>query len=84
MSEGYDKKALEWKEEIEKEFREMKSTGLDPNNKEHVKSYQEIHGRPCTYQVTKLVLSNYMFFYKHNAYKHTEPSIWQKKQKKQA
>ena len=57
MAKDYDKKALDWKRAIEKEHHDMVMAGLDPSNKEDLKSYQKIHGRPSTYQVMFLTYS---------------------------
>lgn len=58
MGKGYNEKALEWKREIENEYHNMEAAGLDPSNKEVLKSYQQIHGRPWTYQVKSLKINN--------------------------
>ena len=58
MGKDFNKKAIEWKEALEKEHHDMKSAGLDPKSKEDVKGYQEIHGQPATYQVN-IKISSY-------------------------
>ena len=51
MSDAYDKVAVSWKEEHEKEYGDMLKLALNPHDKISVANYRETNSTPTHYQV---------------------------------